>query len=68
MEDGSLLVVPEKQITDFMFLMDFSKEAMVSCNEHFAAGDTILHNLPRFVMNELLSVNYPMRLFTRFYT
>ena len=40
-ENGSLLVVPEKQMIDFMFLMDFSKDAIHQCSEQFVKGDRV---------------------------
>ena len=40
-ETGSLLVVPEKQMADFMFVMDLSPETAIYNNEDFAAGDKV---------------------------
>jgi len=40
-ETGSLLVVPEKQMEDFMFLMDLSPESIRQCSETYAPGDKV---------------------------
>lgn len=41
MERGSLLVVPDRQMADFMFLMDTSSEVIFRCNETYAPGDKV---------------------------
>lgn len=40
-QTGSLLVVPDKQMEDFMFLMDFSPESIRQCSETYAPGDKV---------------------------
>lgn len=40
-ETGSLLVVPDKQMENFMFVMDLSPEAAVRSSEEFAPGDKV---------------------------
>lgn len=40
-ETHSLLVVPDRQMEDFMFLMDFSPEAVRQCSEAYAPGDKV---------------------------
>lgn len=37
----SLLVVPDKQMKDFMFLLDFSEEAVHVSNENLRRGDRV---------------------------
>ncbi len=37
----SLLVVPDKQMQDFMFLLDFSEEAVQVSNENLRRGDRV---------------------------
>lgn len=40
-ETGSLLVVPDKQMDDFMFVMDLSPESVRQCDERYAPGDKV---------------------------
>lgn len=40
-ETGSLLVVPNKQMDDFMFVMDLSPESVRQCNEMYEPGDRV---------------------------
>lgn len=40
-ETGSLLIVPEKQMENFMFAMDLSPQAAIHSNEEFAPGDMV---------------------------
>ena len=40
-ETGSLLVVPNKQMEDFMFLMDLSPESIRQCSDTYAPGDKV---------------------------
>lgn len=40
-ETGSLLVVPDKQMENFIFLMDFSPESIRQCSETYAPGDKV---------------------------
>ena len=41
-ETRHLLIVPDKQMRDFMFLLDFSKEMVEVVNENLKKGDTLL--------------------------
>lgn len=54
-ETGSLLVVPDKQMDDFMFLMDLSPESIRQCNEMYAAGDKV-----RIIKGDLAGVEGEM--------
>ena len=40
-ETGMLLIVPDKQMNDFMFLLDFSKEMVEVVNENLKKGDKV---------------------------
>ncbi len=40
-ETGTLLVVPDKQMADFMFVMDFSPESVKQFTGHFEPGDKV---------------------------
>ena len=40
-ETGNLLIVPDKQMNDFMFLLDFSKEMVEVVNENLKKGDKV---------------------------
>ena len=40
-ETGNFLIVPDKQMNDFMFLLDFSKEMVVVVNENLKKGDKV---------------------------
>lgn len=40
-ETGSLLVVPDKQMSDFMFLLDLSPESIRQCSDTYAPGDHV---------------------------
>lgn len=40
-ETGSLLIVPDKQMEDFMFVMDLSEDTSLQNDEHFAKGDKV---------------------------
>lgn len=41
LETRTLLVVPDKQMEDFMFLLDFSEEAVQVINENLRRGDRV---------------------------
>ncbi|WP_455668066.1 UpxY family transcription antiterminator [Phocaeicola sp.] len=41
LEKHTLLVVPDKQMEDFMFLLDFSEEAVLVLNESLRQGDRV---------------------------
>lgn len=41
LEKHTLLVVPDKQMEDFMFLLDFSEEAVQVLNENLRQGDRV---------------------------
>ena len=40
-ETGNFLIVPDKQMNDFMFLLDFSKEMVEVVNENVKKGDKV---------------------------
>ena len=40
-ETGNFLIVPDKQMNDFMFLLDFSKEMEEVVNENLKKGDKV---------------------------
>lgn len=40
-ETNALLVVPEKQMADFMFVMDLSPESIQQCTADFVPGDKV---------------------------
>ena len=40
-ETGNVLIVPDKQMNDFMFLLDFSKEMVEVVNENLKKGDKV---------------------------
>ena len=40
-ETGNFLIVPDKQMNDFMFLLDFSKEMVDVVNENLKKGDKV---------------------------
>ena len=40
-ETGNFLIVPDKQMNDFMFLLDFSKEMVEVLNENLKKGDKV---------------------------
>ena len=40
-ETGNFLIVPDKQMNDFMFLLDFSKEMVEVVNENLKKGDKV---------------------------
>ena len=40
-ETGNFLIVPDKQMNDFMFLLDFSKELVEVVNENLKKGDKV---------------------------
>lgn len=40
-ETGNFLIVPDKQMNDFMFLLDFSKEMVEVVNENMKKGDKV---------------------------
>ena len=40
-ETGNFLIVPDKQMNDFMFLLDFSKEMVEVVNENLKKGDNV---------------------------
>ena len=40
-ETGNFLFVPDKQMNDFMFLLDFSKEMVEVVNENLKKGDKV---------------------------
>ena len=40
-ETGNFLIVPDKQMNDFMFLLDFSKDMVEVVNENLKKGDTV---------------------------
>ena len=41
LEDGSLLIVPEKQMLDFIYLMEHQEDMQLHYGEHFAPGDRV---------------------------
>lgn len=41
LEKHTFLVVPDKQMEDFMFLLDFSEEAVLVLNENLRQGDRV---------------------------
>ena len=41
LETRQLLVIPDKQMQDFMFLLDFSEEAVQVLNENLRSGDRV---------------------------
>ncbi len=41
LETRQLLVVPDKQMQDFMFLLDFSEDAVQVLNENLRQGDRV---------------------------
>lgn len=41
LETRQLLVVPDKQMHDFMFLLDFSEDAVQVLNENLRQGDRV---------------------------
>ena len=41
LENQQLLIVPEKQMQDFMFLLDFSESAVCVVNENLRRGDRV---------------------------
>ena len=41
-ETGNFLIVPDKQMNDFMFLLDFSKEMVEVVNENLKKGDKVI--------------------------
>ena len=41
LETGNFLIVPDKQMNDFMFLFDFSKEMVEVVNENLKKGDKV---------------------------
>lgn len=41
LETRQLLVVPDKQMRDFMFLLDFSEDAVQVLNENLRQGDRV---------------------------
>ena len=41
-ETGNFLIVPDKQMNDFMFLLDFSKEMVEVVNENLKKGDKVV--------------------------
>ena len=40
-ETGNFLIVPDKQMNDFIFLLDFSKEMVEVVNENLKKGDKV---------------------------
>jgi len=54
-ETGSLLVVPNKQMEDFMFVMDLSPESIRQCSETYAPGDRV-----RIIKGKLVGVEGEM--------
>lgn len=40
-ETGNFLIVPDKQMNDFMFLLDFSKDMVEVVNENLKKGDKV---------------------------
>ena len=40
-ETGNFLIVPDKHMNDFMFLLDFSKEMVEVVNENLKKGDKV---------------------------
>lgn len=52
---GSLLVVPDKQMEDFMFVMDLSPNSIYQCNEMYAPGDKV-----RIIKGELSGIEGEM--------
>lgn len=40
-ETGNFLIVPDKEMNDFMFLLDFSKEMVEVVNENLKKGDKV---------------------------
>ena len=40
-DTGNFLIVPDKQMNDFMFLLDFSKEMVEVVNENLKKGDKV---------------------------
>ena len=40
-ETGSLLIVPDKQMENFIFLMDLSPDSIRQCSETYAPGDKV---------------------------
>ena len=40
-ETGNFLIVPDKQMNDFLFLLDFSKEMVEVVNENLKKGDKV---------------------------
>ena len=40
-ETGNFLIVPDKQVNDFIFLLDFSKEMVEVVNENLKKGDKV---------------------------
>ena len=40
-ETGNFLIVPDKQMNDFMFLLDFTKEMVEVVNENLKKGDKV---------------------------
>lgn len=54
-ETGGLLVVPDKQMEDFMFVMDLSPESIRQSSETYAPGDKV-----RIIKGELTGVEGEM--------
>lgn len=54
-ETGSLLVVPDKQMEDFMFVLDLSPESIRQCSETYVPGDKV-----RIIKGELAGVEGEM--------
>lgn len=54
-ETGSLLVVPDKQMEDFMFVLDLSPESILHSSEMYVPGDKV-----RIIKGELAGVEGEM--------
>jgi transcription antitermination factor NusG len=54
-ETGSLLIVPDKQMEDFMFVLDLSPESIRQCSETYASGDKV-----RIIKGDLAGVEGEM--------
>lgn len=52
---GSLLVVPDRQMEDFMFVLDLSPESIRQCSETYEPGDKV-----RIIKGELTGVEGEM--------
>lgn len=60
LETRQLLVVPDKQMQDFMFLLDFSEDAVQVLNENLRQGDRV-----RVIKGELIRIKGHKRVVVR---